>query len=756
MPPLNVPSHGRTAAGIRHGAARAEARADRALGAASLRLEAGGALSLEPIPRTRMNLGIWVGLVAVGAWAWFAAPTGDPADVRGMMFGQTAVGLSAAALTWVSLGLLGAFRWLGARYALAGFLTLSLALLIAHRTNRQQAERTERQVGASLSAFASMFASDLEAAEHWRIGLDTSPDDPRYLGLIEAQKRWVRSNPEIADVYTMRLTPDGRVVLVVDSETDYDRNGVFTGKRESRTPIGEEYAEPTASMLGALSGVAQVDEEVSIDRWGAWVSACHPLRDPSGIVEGIVGVDFSASRWLAPSIAARQAAASESAVFISLAGAGLLTLALTRRAAAVRGASAAALREQQRELERATAAADRANQAKSRFLANMSHEIRTPLTAIMGFTDVLLEDPSVAASPDRVQTVETIRNAGQHLLMIINDILDLSKIESDRMSIERVETQLAALLQEARRLMLPPARAKGVALAVTLGGPIPAAIVSDPTRLRQILMNLIGNAVKFTDSGSVEVRVRTESRDEDLRLLIDVEDTGVGMSTEQAERLFKAFGQADETVTRRHGGTGLGLTICRRLAGLMGGKVWLSRTEPGRGSCFSVDLPLEPTAEAPWIDTIDGWGVAGAGSAANASVKSLRGRILLAEDGADNQRLIAHHLRRAGATVDIAEHGGAALEKIADAERRGSPYDLLLTDMQMPMMDGYALARTLRSRGSTMPIVALTAHAMAEDRARCSEAGCDDYTTKPINRAELISICAQWIGRSSARPARAA
>jgi len=409
------------------------------------------------------------------------------------------------------------------------------------------------------------------------------------------------------------------------------------------------------------------------------------------------------------------------------------------------------------ELRNAQSKAEDASRAKSEFLANMSHEIRTPLTAILGYADLLREDGDAGLAPAlRMETIDTIRNAGTHLLTVINDILDISKIEADKMTVERVATPLTTILHEVVSLIRPRAAGKGVTLTAALASPVPDSIISDPTRLRQILMNLAGNAAKFTEEGTVTITARTESGGDRSWLVIDVDDTGPGMTTEQVGRLFHAFAQADNTVTRKHGGTGLGLTISRRLAALMGGGVTLKRTEPGRGSCFRVELPLVAAPGAVVVERLDAV-VAQANKAAAVPAATLTGRILLAEDGLDNQRLIAFHLRKAGATVDVADNGRIALEMIDTSEVGTKPYDLLLTDMQMPEMDGYTLARTLRNRGSRLPIVALTAHAMAEDRQKCIDSGCDGYATKPVERLKLLAACADWMGKSStARPARAA
>jgi signal transduction histidine kinase/CheY-like chemotaxis protein len=436
-----------------------------------------------------------------------------------------------------------------------------------------------------------------------------------------------------------------------------------------------------------------------------------------------------------------------------------LLLALTTFAMGSGQARAEALaREMTTSLAASKFAAEAASKSKSEFLANMSHEIRTPLTAILGFADILGDQTTKDELPElRDRAAQSIVTSGRHLLTVINDILDLSKIEADKMTVEHVETAIGGILREVESLVRPRATDKKLALSFQLANPLPEKISSDPTRLRQVLINLVGNAVKFTDSGVVSVTAGSIQSPLGPRLFIDVQDTGQGMTPEQAMRLFQPFVQADDTVTRRHGGTGLGLTICRRLAGLMGGSVTLMRTTPGLGSCFRIDLPLRAVPGAAVLSSLHAVASETQPSIPRPAV-TLSGRILLAEDGLDNQRLIAFHLKKTGATVEFANNGKIALRMIDAQAALGRPYDLLVTDMQMPEMDGYTLARTLREQHSTMPIIALTAHAMAEDRAKCIDAGCDDYATKPIDKAALLQVCATWIGRAGgqARQARAA
>ncbi|MCY2983909.1 MAG: PAS domain S-box protein [Planctomycetota bacterium] len=397
------------------------------------------------------------------------------------------------------------------------------------------------------------------------------------------------------------------------------------------------------------------------------------------------------------------------------------------------------------ELRESQLRAEAASRSKSEFLANMSHEIRTPLTAILGFADLLLDEKSGEfAMEQRIATVETIKNAGSHLLTIINDILDLSKIEADKMAIECIETPLVEIVREVVSLMRPRAIGKGLIVEAHLTTPTPERALTDPTRFRQVLMNLIGNAIKFTEAGSIVVATGAQLGGSQSWLTVDIEDTGIGMSQDHAERLFLPFGQADASVTRSHGGTGLGLTISRRLANLMGGDVELVRTEVGKGSRFRLRIPIVAVGGARIIHQIDETLKWPPSSPSGVPV-SLFGRILLAEDGIDNQRLIAFHLNKAGAKVDIAENGRIALEMIEKLQATGEKYDLLVTDVQMPEMDGHALARELRQRGSRIPIIALTAHAMTDDRQRCLDAGCNAYQSKPIDKLQLLSTCAEWL-----------
>jgi PAS domain S-box-containing protein len=387
------------------------------------------------------------------------------------------------------------------------------------------------------------------------------------------------------------------------------------------------------------------------------------------------------------------------------------------------------------ELEHARRKAEAATESKSRFLANMSHELRTPMTSIIGFSESLLnDDPHLA--PEQRSSLETIRRNGYYLLELINDILDLSKIEADRMRIERVPCLLPQLVREVIELMCPRAAEKRLTLRVEYRNSVPETIETDPTRLRQVLINLVGNAIKFTEKGEVRLVVGLDAEPAAAPLRFDVIDTGIGMTEAQIAILFQPFTQADASTTRQYGGTGLGLSISRRLAQIMGGDIEVHSTA-GRGSTFSVRIEVGSLTGVPYIapqaTTWHGGRPVVAGSAVR-----IEGRILLAEDGPDNQRLIAHLLRRAGAQVQICENGRQAWELALTAQANGTPFDVVLMDMQMPVMDGYTAVRNLRGSGYTAPIIALTANAMTGDREKCLSAGCDDYAVKPIDRAALF------------------
>ncbi len=408
------------------------------------------------------------------------------------------------------------------------------------------------------------------------------------------------------------------------------------------------------------------------------------------------------------------------------------------------------------EAEDARTQAEGANRSKSEFLANMSHEIRTPMTAILGFTENLLTEK--LAEDDRRQALETIRRNGEHLMTLINDILDLSKIEAGRLTIERIAFSPIDLVAEVASLMRVRADAKKLQLRIDYRCPLPATVQSDPTRLRQVLINLSGNAIKFTESGAITIRVAMASNSRGQPLLqFGISDTGIGLTTEQMQRLFRPFEQADSSTTRRFGGSGLGLNISKRLVEKLGGTIEV-RSEPGQGSTFSFTIDPGRLDGVPMVrDASEGVGTRAAEPLApqEPSPSRIHGRILLAEDGPDNQRLIRFLLEKAGAEVAVVGDGKAAVISALTAANAGTPFDIVLMDMQMPILDGYRATGELRQRGYKLPIVALTANAMAGDRERCIQAGCDDFAPKPVDRRALIATIARLLPAGAPAPAKA-
>ncbi len=394
------------------------------------------------------------------------------------------------------------------------------------------------------------------------------------------------------------------------------------------------------------------------------------------------------------------------------------------------------------ELARAKVDAEAANQAKSEFLANMSHEIRTPMTAILGFADLLM---SIELGPhERREHLATIRRNSENLLTLINDILDLSKIEASKLELESIESSVWELVDDVRAMMEERARAKGLTLNVQYHCPLPRTVRTDPSRLRQILVNLVGNAVKFTEQGGILVSVRCDGANGDKRMLsITVADTGIGISSQQLENLFQPFTQGDMSTTRRFGGTGLGLTISQRLARMLGGRIDVE-SDVGQGSSFRVTIDPGPLNGVVWEDVAP---LCDSRTASGDTPLQMRasGHVLLAEDSFDVQTLIATVLRRAGVVVETAANGREAFVKAMAAKNSRKPYDLVLMDMQMPVWDGYEATRNLREAGFEGLIVALTAHAMTGDRQKCLDAGCDDYLAKPIKSDELTSAVARFL-----------
>ena len=404
------------------------------------------------------------------------------------------------------------------------------------------------------------------------------------------------------------------------------------------------------------------------------------------------------------------------------------------------------IRRRTEELEEAMKRALGASQAKSEFLANMSHELRTPMSGVIGMLDLVLESP---LAPDQREQIRTAYSCAQSLLALLNDILDLSKIEAGRMVLEEIPYDVRNVVEDCVKSHMPRAREKGVALVWDVRNDVPRQLLGDPLRFRQILANLISNAVKFTSHGSVDVRVsvhpHAESRmEKPLLLAVCVADTGTGIPREKLRSIFEKFTQADGSISRQYGGTGLGLAITRRLVEMHGGSI-LVESEVGHGSRFTVEIPTDSAAAdigestAPLLAPHEITPAAG----------GAQRRILLVEDNAINQKVVTALLRKRGYSVDIAPHGQRALEML-----EFHTYALVLMDVQMPVLDGLETTRRIRAdhRFKQLPIVAMTAHAMNGDRERCLQTGMNDYLAKPVDHRHLLGVVDHYMSLQAEAP----
>ena len=395
------------------------------------------------------------------------------------------------------------------------------------------------------------------------------------------------------------------------------------------------------------------------------------------------------------------------------------------------------------ELRDARDEAVRAARFRASFLANMSHEIRTPLMGMLGMVE-LLRESDLGEEP--AEYVETIHRGAGTLLRIVNDILDLSRIEMGDLRLEDIAFDVRDLLEQSADLLRVEAGRKGVALSSRVGRGVPPTLKGDPTRIRQILTTLLSNAVKFTEAGTIDIGARlVSSRGDVVEVELTVRDSGMGMSSDVLEKLFLPYSQAEASTTRKYGGTGLGLSICKRLVERMGGDI-SATSEPGRGSTFRFTIPLGvPDLErVPAESSPEPEGVADADRAPGAPPASGAGRVLLAEDNAINRNVATQLLTKLGFEVETAVNGEAAVRAVA-----GKEFDAILMDCQMPDMDGYqatARIRELEDAEERIPIIAVTAHAMQSDREKCLDAGMDDYLAKPFTGADLKAVLLRWIG----------
>lgn len=405
------------------------------------------------------------------------------------------------------------------------------------------------------------------------------------------------------------------------------------------------------------------------------------------------------------------------------------------------------------QLKSAMSIVERANQAKSEFLANMSHEIRTPMTAILGYTDILKEQ---SGNHENRELIDIIQNNGSHLLQVINDILDLSKIEMGNFEVRKIRTSPIRILQEVIDEFQPQASQKGLSLQTQYQESLPETIQTDPVRLKQVLSNLVSNAVKFTAEGRIELEVRVGSQSRQGRLLqFSVADTGIGIPAEKLKHIFEPFTQADSSTSRTYGGTGLGLTLSHKLVQLLGGNLTVQSTL-NQGSVFSVTLNLgaeQRLQPDPGLGFDLPSDALPSGSAVEQdpqpTLAPSQGTVLLVDDTPEIRKLFTYLLNKMGLDVRTASNGKDALEQVDAALAEDRAFDLILMDMQMPVMSGYEAVHILREQENTIPVIAITAHALVSDREKCLSAGCTDYLSKPVKFDTLFQMVQRYL------PARA-
>jgi len=382
-----------------------------------------------------------------------------------------------------------------------------------------------------------------------------------------------------------------------------------------------------------------------------------------------------------------------------------------------------------------------ANKMKSEYLANMSHEIRTPMNAIIGFSDILADED---LTETQKEYIDVIRISGGNLLNLINDILDFSKIESGKLATEIIDCSVSQMLTGIESILLPSAKAKKLDFKVLQCGNIPSQIRTDPYRARQCLINLANNAIKFTEKGHVYINVSIDNIDNVPCIVFEVEDTGIGIESDKMQVIFNSFSQAETSTSRIFGGTGLGLTITKQLAELLGGKLLL-KSEPQVGSVFTLILPVNVDIQSqPKMDKYQVACKVTAEKYEDRMENIFSGRTLVVEDCRTNRILAKLLLEKLGFQVDFVETGAQAIDKLSDEN-----YDLIFMDIQMPEMNGYEATEILRNNGLTTPVIALTANALKGDSEKCFQAGCDDYISKPIDKKTLVEVIEKHIERNT-------